>query len=1056
MPAAAGLLVALLIAAMQPVELFRDQTVEGLLEPGATREYAVFLEADQYVAVRLEHGDVPVSLSLGSPSGEILVRVAVNHPLRPERLAAVSGSQGFHALTISAQEARKEGTYRLSVEALRDATATDRLRARALRIVAETTALRERSDRESLETARSLLEEALAGWRASGDRLEEAETLSFLGSVSYRLQEPEEALRRHGEALSVYREIGFRLGEAEALNNLGTAHYARGDLREASRYIELSGPIRRGIGDRTGEASSLNNLGSIYWAMGEPTRALDQYRAVLPLRRELNDVSGEARTLNNIGTVYEDLGESQKALEAYLESLALRRAAGDRQGETSTLVNLGLLYDRLGRYEESFDYYEDSLRIARADGNLAGEATALRALAQAHRASGNPGEALESVERALGLFRDSGKRRDEALTLILKAQALLDSGKAPEAETAASSSLPLCRAAGDRGCEAEALDVLASAREALSDYERSGSLRNEALVLRAALHDPGGEARTRIALAGTARALGDLEEARAQASSALELIESERARIAFAPMRASYLSVHRNAYELLIDVLMDLHERHPSTGHDRAALEASERGRARGFLDLLAEAALDLEEGVDPELVRSERALRQKLNVLEANRLRALSRAGKVDETSSLEEQIQAGLRELEQVQSRIRAASPRYAERTSPSPIELGPIQDQIVDDGTLLLEYFLGEERSFLWAVTRAAVRSYILPGREEIESKARRVHDLLARSHQRQIRRETELALEELSRVLLGPLGEIAEERIAVASDGALQFIPFAALSPEGRPLVSDREVVHLPSASVLAALRRETANRTPAPRALAVIADPVVEASDPRVGKLAPKPEAEAEAGPGNGDLLRSAADTGLAEIVRLLYTREEAEAILALSRGEESLRALDFDASRTTVLGGDLSQYRLVHFATHGILNSRHPALSGLVLSLVDPGGRPVDGFLRLHDVYGLKLRADLVVLSACRTALGEEIEGEGLVGLVRGFMYAGAPRLVATLWDVRDESTAELMKHFYRGLLQEKLTASQALRNAQRHLASQERYRAPYYWAGFVLQGEWR
>jgi CHAT domain-containing protein/Tfp pilus assembly protein PilF len=851
----------------------------------------------------------------------------------------------------------------------------------------------------------------------------------------------------------VYREIGFRLGEAEALNNLGTAHYAQGDLREASRHLERARPIQRETGDRTGEASSLNNLGSIHWAMGEPMRALEYYRSVLPLRRALNDARGEARTLNNIGTVYEDLGESQHALEAYLESLPLRRAAGDRQGEATTLTNLGLLYERMGRLEESFDYYEQALARNRADGNLAGEATTLRAIAQAHLSSGNPVEALQSAERALSLFRGSGKRRDEALTLGLKAQALVDSARAPEALAAGASSLALCRAAGDRGCEAEALDVLASAHGALRDFERSAVLRLEALSLRTALLDPGGEARTRLAIARAARSQGRLEEARDQTHSALELIESERARIAFAPMRATYLSVHRDAYELLIDVLMTLHERGPSAGHDRVAFEASERARARGFLDLLGEATLDLEDGVDPELLASERAMRQRLNVLEANRWRGISRTGK-SESSLPERDIQAGLRELEQVQSRIRAASPRYAARTAPTPIELQRIQNEVVDDETLLLEYFLGEERSFLWAVTHHSLRSYALPGRAEIETRARRVHDLLGRSHQRQVRRETELALEDLSRMLIGPLGTLAAPRIAVASDGALQFVPFAALSVSGSSLLARHEIVHLPSGSVLSLLRRELAARPPAPKALAVIADPVLERSDPRVGSGASE-EADGDER-SNGELLRSAAETGLAAISRLPYTRDEAEAILALAGSEETLRALDFDASRTTVLGGELSQYRLVHFATHGMLNSRHPGLSGLVLSLVDPNGRSVDGFLRLHDVYGLKLRADLVVLSACRTALGGEIEGEGLSGLVRGFMYAGAPRLVATLWDVRDESTAELMKRFYRGLLEEGLSASRALRNAQLHLASQERFRAPYYWAGFVLQGEWR
>jgi CHAT domain-containing protein/Flp pilus assembly protein TadD len=1051
-------LAALLFAAIQPqaapMELVPAQIVEDRLAAGEIRDYAIFLDAGQYVEFQLDHGALPVSLSLQSPEGETLVNVAVNHPLRPERLAAVAGEAGFHRVAIRAREnGGGDGSYRLSVVELRSATESDRIRARAFRTMAEAYGLKERSDRESLLKARSLLEEALADWRASFDRREEGETLSFLGSVSYRLHESGEALRRHGESLSVYREIGFRLGEAEALNNLGTAHFAQGNLREASRHLQMARPIQRETGDRTGEAASLNNLGSIHWAIGEPMEALEYYRAALPLRRALEDASGEARTLNNIGTVYQDLGEAQLALEAYLESLPLRRAAGDRRGEATTLTNLGLLYDRMGRFEESFDYYEQALRVHRADGNRAGEATALRAFGGAYHSSGDLSAALQSLERALALFVETGSRRDEARTLNLKAQVLVESGRSQEALSAAASSLEICRAVGDRRCEAAALEVLASAQEALGDLENAGVRRREALALRAALFDPGGEARTRLAIAGAARSQGRLDEARAEAESALELIESQRARIAFAPMRATYLSVHRNAYGLLIDVLMDLHEREPSRGHDRAALEASERGRARGLLDLLSEAALDLEEGVDPELVASERALRRRLNVLEANRQRGLERGKDDSERTRLENDIEASLRELEQVQSRIRAASPRYAERVSPAPVNLDRLQKEILDEETLLLEFSLGEERSFLWAVTDSTVRSYLLPGRDEIESRARRVYDLLNRSHQRQVRRETELAIADLSRALFGPLGKIEKERVAVVSDGALQFVPFAALETGGAPLLARHEVVHLPSASVLSVLRRELAARPPAERPLAVIADPVLERDDPRVSGG----RSEAAGGePRNGDLLRSAEDTGLEAVARLPYSRDEAEAILALAGEDESLRALDFDASRKTVLSGELSRYRLVHFATHGMLNSRHPELSGLVLSLVDSNGGPVDGFLRLHDVYGLKLRADLVVLSACRTALGGEIEGEGLVGLVRGFMYAGAPRLVATLWDVRDESTAELMKRFYRGILEEGLSASRALRKAQLQLASQERFRAPYYWAGFVLQGEWR
>ncbi|HKQ92316.1 MAG TPA: CHAT domain-containing protein, partial [Blastocatellia bacterium] len=209
------------------------------------------------------------------------------------------------------------------------------------------------------------------------------------------------------------------------------------------------------------------------------------------------------------------------------------------------------------------------------------------------------------------------------------------------------------------------------------------------------------------------------------------------------------------------------------------------------------------------------------------------------------------------------------------------------------------------------------------------------------------------------------------------------------------------------------------------------------------------------------MTRSGRETGViggeAGFGRLLGTRREAAAILALVPERERMQALDFEASRTTALRPELSEYRIVHFATHGMLNNVHPELSGIVLSLVDKEGKSQDGFLRLQDIYNLKLPAELVVLSACQTGLGKEIKGEGMVGLTRGFMYAGAPRIVASLWKVDDRATSELMKRFYQGMLgPEALSPAGALRQAQLSIWKQKQWREPYYWAAFVLQGEWK
>ena len=263
-----------------------------------------------------------------------------------------------------------------------------------------------------------------------------------------------------------------------------------------------------------------------------------------------------------------------------------------------------------------------------------------------------------------------------------------------------------------------------------------------------------------------------------------------------------------------------------------------------------------------------------------------------------------------------------------------------------------------------------------------------------------------------------------------------------------MLMEHEIVGLPSASVLGALRDETRHREPAAGGVAVIADPVFEADDPRLRGAAERRGVQ-QAG------LRGR-DGSTTSVPRLAATRQEADAIVAAAPPGTVMKAIDFDASRATAMNGSLSRYRILHFATHGVFNNDQPGLSGIMLSMFDGRGEAQDGFLRLHDIYNLNVPAELVVLSACNTALGKSIKGEGLVGIVRGFMYAGAKRVVASHWKVDDEATGELMARFYEAMFRENQSPAAALRQAQLSIRQHERWQSPFYWAAFVLQGEWR
>jgi CHAT domain-containing protein len=383
-----------------------------------------------------------------------------------------------------------------------------------------------------------------------------------------------------------------------------------------------------------------------------------------------------------------------------------------------------------------------------------------------------------------------------------------------------------------------------------------------------------------------------------------------------------------------------------------------------------------------------------------------------------------------------------------------LNEIQSKVLDDETVLLEYALGSRRSYLFAVTTHSLDVYTLPEKGTIEPACRQLYDLLTARDQKppqeapaaraaRIRQADEAwaaAAQRIGRMLLTPArGAIGHRRLLVVTEGVLSYVPFGALpDPEsGEPLMVGHEVVTAPSASVVAAVREEIAGRPAPAKTIAVFADPVFSAVDARVATPAPA--------------TRSAPD-----FARLRFSRAEADNIARLVAPGRMLKAVDFVATRELAMQPELKDYRILHFATHSVLDDEHPELSGVVLSLADRKGQPQNGYLRLYDIYNLRLNADLVVLSACRTALGREIHGEGLIGLTRGFLYAGAPSVLATLWEIDDRTTAEVMTRFYDGLLGRGERPAAALRAALIALWRLKGWQAPHYWAAFTLQGEWR
>jgi CHAT domain-containing protein len=547
--------------------------------------------------------------------------------------------------------------------------------------------------------------------------------------------------------------------------------------------------------------------------------------------------------------------------------------------------------------------------------------------------------------------------------------------------------------------------------------------------------------------------MGDLEAAWAWMQRALRQVESVRTRLLNRDLRTSYLATKQRYYEFSIDLLMELHQGHRAMGFDAKALSISERARARALLDLLQESEVEINGQTPLSLLTRERELGRAIR----ESREALDRVGgAASETSAAttRKELRGLLRDYETAKAEVRRASPRSRASLVAPPLSSGEIQHRVLDEKTLLLQYELGDERSFLWTVSPDSFVSFVLPARDEIENLARQAHELLSSRDQRKWEGKRQATLHRLSEILLAPVANhLGESRLLIVADGALLLLPFGALpDPLAEPLIRDNldypvpllvhhEVVTLPSASSAAMLEQRSSARSPAPELLAIVADPVFDREDSRVHASPLLMATASVATPWSSGTFQ-----------RLSYSREEALGIAAEAI-ERPFLALDFDANRQAIVREGFDRYRILHLATHGEIDTEYPLLSRLVLSLVDDSGRPLDGYLYAHEIYELHLPAELVVLSACETALGKEIQGEGLVGLPHAFLYAGANRVVVSLWKVHDRSTADLMVRFYRHLLSGGESPVSALRAAQ--IESWERAPWNHGWAAFVFQGLW-
>jgi CHAT domain-containing protein/tetratricopeptide (TPR) repeat protein len=981
--------------------------IQGSLAGGESALFFVDVPPDQAAQIVVRQDGVDVTLTVRPDEAELIHGLDMRASVAGEEVAFVpiaTAPARWHVRVSASLPRARRGDYEVVVDlAPADGPARARAAAHARYQLASDIAWG--GDAESFRRAQDEYTAAAAAAVAAGEPGLAAEATYQCARIHDNLGDYPGAIEWQHRALDMFRALGHRDREARVLNRLGDLSRKVGEVTDSEQFFREALPLARDVDDPVTTADILNNSGLLMITLGRFEEAIEQLQSAIPLAQQANSANVEAALNLNVGDAYADLGLYDNAIDAY---------------------------------QQSYEITVTRLALPRRSGR------AQAALAEAYFEADNRAAADEAIGRSLAFYEKSGDRSGLAETQALNGRMLQAGGDTDRAIEIFAQVLPVLHEVRNRLAEARILTTWAGI-DVDRDQPAAALLKaDQAVELSRQIANPAAERKALYVRALALRKQNRLDEAIGSIAAVTSGVEDARSSLQRSELRTSYLATVRQYFDLHIDLLQQ-------QGQSAAAFEMSERARARSLLDGLAESASKIRKGVDPELLARQRAVQAQVNAKANYRAQVALRDGEASpRATALGRDLVRLLEEGNEIRAKIRSSSPAYSQLQAPEPATLERVQHTLLDAGSALVEYHLGPTRGYVWVIDRRSITVHQLPAAAKIDQIARAYHELLSADigamavadRAKRTARLTALG-SRLAAMVWKPIeSRVADRRLLVVADGVLQYVPFAALPHStGEPLIAHNEVVYLPSASVLESIRQHS-RAMQANSAVAVFADPVFSKNDPRLTAQRDT-SAPARARAANGELYQ-----------RLQFSRREAESIDSLAPG--AFAALDFVAAKQTLFARDLRKYRVLHFATHGSLNAAHPELSGLVLSLFDSTGKPTDGFLRLHEIYNLDLDADLVVLSACRTALGREVYGEGLIGLTRGFMYAGASRVVSSVWNVDDRASAQLMARFYEAMFTRHLSPASALRDAQLSLLRQARWSDPHYWAAFGLQGDWK
>jgi CHAT domain-containing protein/Tfp pilus assembly protein PilF len=902
-----------------------------------------------------------------------------------------------------------------------------------------------------------------------GDKGAIATTLGNIGSIYNSQSNYTQALEFYQRSLKLLEELGNKAGIANTLNNIGAVNYVQGDYTQALEYYRKSLKLAEEIGDKSLIATALDNVGIVYRSEGEYTLALEFYQKSLKLAEASGEKTGIANTLNNIGGAHELQGNYAQALEYYLKSLKLAEETGEKRAIARTLNNIGLIHNAQGNYAQALDYYQKSLKLAEEISDKAAAARMLNNIGIVHTSQGSYTQALEFYRRSLRLADEAGDKALIASVLDSIGDIHNAQGNHTQAMETYRKSLKLREELGDKTVIANTLHNIGDIYNAQGNYVQALKVADRAALIANQIGSPERFREARITAGKAYRGLNQPEQARQAFDDAISTIERLRTQVAGNEHDQQRFFENKLAPYHQMVALLILQNRMTE------ALAYAERSKGRVLLDVLRNGRTLLTRAMTRTEQEQERKLNSEIIALNTRlSQQKLQRNPDVAQLAALNAHLEKTRLEYESFQTSLYAAHPELkVQRGESPPLDLKEAAQLLPDDGkAALLEYVIADENSFLFVLTKAAPASRRKTSAVTLKVyplniKSKELSELVETFQKRLGERNLAFSVlaQRLYELLLKParLQLQGTDMLCIVPDGVLWQLPFQALkTASGRYLIEDQAVFYAPSLTTLREMiehgKRNGQVREPASTSI------------PGASRRGARPLARTVSQQQSPPTLLAFGNPlfNPQAVARrqALYRDEELGALPEAEKEVNALREL-YGAARSRVYTGaeareervkaEIGNYRVIHFATHALLDNRSPLYSHLLLAQ-ETGDSGEDGLLEAREIMKMDLQADLVVLSACQTAGGRVGAGEGVIGMTWALFVAGAPTTLVSQWKVDTRSTSKLMVEFHGHLQRERrrstvVRKAEALRQAMLTLLRSKEYELPYYWAPFVLVG---